>query len=198
MACNCPCTAMLHLMIVMSDNAATNMILERFTADAVSMTHLDRIGIKTTRANRADSRRGARRGRLGGGQASRKREVRHRRKSSSTRYSDDARTHRARRNRQSRSFEGDDRRAQAQAGQHWHRAAIRAAFRWRTRRALLDALRADVGIVYGKIRPRGDGGLCRSSSRGAGFGAPDQRGVAFVIADVAEKIASADGLDKTK
>jgi beta-lactamase class A len=41
----------MHLMIVMSDNTATNMILERFTADAVN-AYLDRIGIKTTRSNR--------------------------------------------------------------------------------------------------------------------------------------------------
>ena len=41
----------MHLMIVMSDNTATNMILERFTADAVN-AYLDRIGIKTTRSMR--------------------------------------------------------------------------------------------------------------------------------------------------
>jgi beta-lactamase class A len=40
-----------HLMIVLSDNTATNMILERFTADAVN-AYLDRIGIKTTRSLR--------------------------------------------------------------------------------------------------------------------------------------------------
>ncbi len=40
-----------HLMIVLSDNTATNMILERFTADAVN-AYLDRIGIKTTRSMR--------------------------------------------------------------------------------------------------------------------------------------------------
>ncbi|MCX6632641.1 MAG: class A beta-lactamase-related serine hydrolase [Candidatus Solibacter sp.] len=36
-----------HLMIVLSDNSATNMVLERFTADAVN-AYLDKIGIKTT------------------------------------------------------------------------------------------------------------------------------------------------------
>ncbi len=46
-----PLRDVLHLMIVMSDNTATNMILERFTADTVN-AYLDRIGIKTTRANR--------------------------------------------------------------------------------------------------------------------------------------------------
>ena len=40
-----------HLMIVLSDNTATNMILERFTADAVN-EYLDRIGIRTTRSIR--------------------------------------------------------------------------------------------------------------------------------------------------
>jgi beta-lactamase class A len=41
----------LHLMIVLSDNTATNMILERFGADTVN-AYLDRIGIKTTRSMR--------------------------------------------------------------------------------------------------------------------------------------------------
>src|SRR5262249_37701723 len=40
-----------NLMMVLSDNSATNMILERFTADAVN-AYLDRIGIKTTRSLR--------------------------------------------------------------------------------------------------------------------------------------------------
>ena len=40
-----------HLMIVLSDNTATNMILERFTADAVN-AYLDKIGIRTTRSLR--------------------------------------------------------------------------------------------------------------------------------------------------
>ena len=38
-------------MIVLSDNTATNMILERLTADAVN-TYLDTIGIRTTRSLR--------------------------------------------------------------------------------------------------------------------------------------------------
>src|SRR5438034_8747987 len=46
-----PLRDVLHLMIVLSDNSATNMILERFTADAVN-AYLDRIGIKTTRSMR--------------------------------------------------------------------------------------------------------------------------------------------------
>jgi beta-lactamase class A len=41
----------LHLMIVLSDNTATNLILERFTADSVN-AYLDKIGIKTTRSIR--------------------------------------------------------------------------------------------------------------------------------------------------
>ena len=40
-----------HLMIVLSDNTATNMILERISADAVN-SYLDKIGIKTTRSMR--------------------------------------------------------------------------------------------------------------------------------------------------
>src|ERR1041384_5732514 len=46
-----PLRDVLHLMIVLSDNTATNMILERFTADAVN-AYLDSIGIKTTRSLR--------------------------------------------------------------------------------------------------------------------------------------------------
>jgi len=46
-----PLRDVLHLMIVLSDNTATNMILERFTADAVN-AYLDKIGIKTTRSLR--------------------------------------------------------------------------------------------------------------------------------------------------
>jgi len=46
-----PLRDVIHLMIVLSDNTATNMILERFTADAVN-AYLDRIGIKTTRSMR--------------------------------------------------------------------------------------------------------------------------------------------------
>jgi beta-lactamase class A len=40
-----------NLMIVLSDNTATNMILDRFTPEAVN-TYLDKIGIKTTRSMR--------------------------------------------------------------------------------------------------------------------------------------------------
>ena len=46
-----PLRDVVQLMIVLSDNTATNMILERFTADAVNV-YLDKIGIKTTRALR--------------------------------------------------------------------------------------------------------------------------------------------------
>jgi beta-lactamase class A len=46
-----PLSNVLHLMIVLSDNTATNMILERFGADSVN-AYLDRIGIKTTRSLR--------------------------------------------------------------------------------------------------------------------------------------------------
>lgn len=46
-----PLRDVVHLMIVISDNTATNMILERFTADAVN-AYLDKIGIRTTRALR--------------------------------------------------------------------------------------------------------------------------------------------------
>src|SRR5580700_1223957 len=46
-----PIRDVLHLMIVLSDNTATNMILDRFTADAVNAC-LDKLGIKTTRSMR--------------------------------------------------------------------------------------------------------------------------------------------------
>jgi beta-lactamase class A len=46
-----PLADIAHLMIVLSDNTATNMILERFGADSVN-AYLDRIGIKTTRSLR--------------------------------------------------------------------------------------------------------------------------------------------------
>src|SRR5437899_12813138 len=46
-----PLADVVHLMIVLSDNTATNMILERFSADAVN-AYLDKIGIRTTRALR--------------------------------------------------------------------------------------------------------------------------------------------------
>ena len=46
-----PLRDVVHLMIVLSDNSATNMILERFTADAVN-AYLDKIGIRTTRSMR--------------------------------------------------------------------------------------------------------------------------------------------------
>lgn len=46
-----PLRDLVHLMIVLSDNTATNMILERITPDAVN-SYLDRIGISTTRSLR--------------------------------------------------------------------------------------------------------------------------------------------------
>jgi len=46
-----PLRDVIHLMIVISDNTATNMILERFPADTVN-AYLDKIGIRTTRALR--------------------------------------------------------------------------------------------------------------------------------------------------
>jgi beta-lactamase class A len=46
-----PLRDLVHLMIVLSDNTATNMILERITPDAVN-AYLDRIGISTTRSLR--------------------------------------------------------------------------------------------------------------------------------------------------
>lgn len=46
-----PLRDVLHLMIVLSDNTATNMILERITADSVN-AYLDKIGLKTTRSMR--------------------------------------------------------------------------------------------------------------------------------------------------
>ena len=46
-----PLRDVLHLMIVLSDNTATNMILERFTAEAVNV-YMDKIGIRSTRSLR--------------------------------------------------------------------------------------------------------------------------------------------------
>lgn len=46
-----PLRDVVHLMIVLSDNTATNMILERFSADAVN-AYLDSIGIASTRSLR--------------------------------------------------------------------------------------------------------------------------------------------------
>jgi beta-lactamase class A len=46
-----PLRDVVNLMIVLSDNTATNMVLERFTADAVN-AYLDKLGIKTTRSMR--------------------------------------------------------------------------------------------------------------------------------------------------
>jgi beta-lactamase class A len=46
-----PLRDVVRLMIVLSDNTATNMVLERFTADAVN-AYLDKLGIRTTRAMR--------------------------------------------------------------------------------------------------------------------------------------------------
>lgn len=46
-----PLRDVVNLMIVLSDNTATNMILTRFTADAVN-AYLDKIGIPTTRSLR--------------------------------------------------------------------------------------------------------------------------------------------------
>jgi len=46
-----PLSDLMHLMMVLSDNTATNMIIERFTADAVN-AYLDKLGIKSTRSMR--------------------------------------------------------------------------------------------------------------------------------------------------
>jgi len=46
-----PLRDVVHLMIVLSDNSATNMVIERFTADTVN-AYLDKIGIKNTRSMR--------------------------------------------------------------------------------------------------------------------------------------------------
>jgi len=46
-----PLQDVVHLMMVLSDNTATNLVLERFPADSVN-AYLDTIGIKTTRSMR--------------------------------------------------------------------------------------------------------------------------------------------------
>lgn len=46
-----PLRDVMHLMIVLSDNTATNLILDRFTADRVN-GRMDKLGLKQTRSNR--------------------------------------------------------------------------------------------------------------------------------------------------
>jgi beta-lactamase class A len=46
-----PLRDVMHLMIVLSDNTATNMILERVNADAVN-AYMDKLGLRTTRSLR--------------------------------------------------------------------------------------------------------------------------------------------------
>ena len=46
-----PVADVVHLMMVLSDNTATNMLLEKFNADSVN-AFLDSLGLKTTRAMR--------------------------------------------------------------------------------------------------------------------------------------------------
>jgi beta-lactamase class A len=46
-----PLSDVVHLMIVLSDNTATNMVLERFTADSVN-AYLDKLALKSTRSMR--------------------------------------------------------------------------------------------------------------------------------------------------
>ena len=50
-----PLRDVVHLMIVLSDNTATNMVLTRFTADGVN-AYLERMGLKATRALRQMSK----------------------------------------------------------------------------------------------------------------------------------------------
>ncbi len=46
-----PIRDVMHLMIVLSDNTATNLMIDRFTADRVN-AELDKLGLKQTRLNR--------------------------------------------------------------------------------------------------------------------------------------------------
>ncbi len=46
-----PVSDVMHLMIVVSDNTATNLILDRISADAVN-AEMDKLGLKNTRSNR--------------------------------------------------------------------------------------------------------------------------------------------------
>jgi beta-lactamase class A len=46
-----PIRDVMHLMIVLSDNSATNLIVDRFTADRVN-AQMDKLGLKQTRSNR--------------------------------------------------------------------------------------------------------------------------------------------------
>jgi beta-lactamase class A len=46
-----PIRDVMHLMIVLSDNTATNLIIDLFTADRVN-AEMDKLGLKQTRSNR--------------------------------------------------------------------------------------------------------------------------------------------------
>src|SRR5438445_12480481 len=59
-----PLRDVVHLMMTLSDNSATNMILERFSADAVN-AYLDKIGVRSTRPLRKVGGSGVRRSAAG-------------------------------------------------------------------------------------------------------------------------------------
>ena len=143
-----PLRDVVNLMIVLSDNTATNMVLERFTADAVN-AYLDKLGIKTTRSMRkirGDGNRSRRARRLGRRQAPRKPEVRHRRLHPA-RHGHDPRETRTRRDRQPRSLQRDPRDPPPLSGRHRHPPPPRRR-EVANKTGALDALRSDVGIVY--------------------------------------------------
>ncbi len=136
-----------HLMMVLSDNTATNMILERFGADMVN-AYLDRLGITTTRSMRKILGTGPAAGWSAAGKLPENQKY-GLGKIDAARYGLHPGETGARRNRQPRGVEGDSRGHAALPGWHGHPAAPgRNIIANKT--GSLDALRSDVGIVYSK------------------------------------------------
>ena len=139
-------------MIVLSDNTATNMILDRFSADAVN-AYLDRIGIKTTRSHAQGARRWQPAEVAAGWSAAGK-------LPENQKYGLGVSTPRdmvtilEKLERgaagQRRGIAGDDRRAEALPRRLPGSAAGWAAVPVANKTGALDALRSDVGIVYAK------------------------------------------------
>ena len=140
-----PLSDVVHLMIVLSDNSATNMLVERFTADAVN-AYLDKLGIKTTRLMRKVMGRGGDPKPIGRRQAARKSEVR----AGHVHPEGHGRNPRTAGERRPGRIQGDDRDSQAATGQYRHAPLSLRVIPIANKTGALDALRADVGIVYSK------------------------------------------------
>ena len=144
------------LMIIVSDNTATNLILDRITADAVN-DYLDTIGLTVDALEPQGPRRrheARRADRLEQGRPEgREREVRTRRVHAA-RDGEAARDAPPGQDRQPRGVERHPRDHEGSADQGRHRPP-RAATDWTvaSKSGSLDALRSDVGIVYTKSGP---------------------------------------------